>query len=219
MTPDPNTHVIVRQLGRQAYEPVWQAMQSYTDERTEDDPDQIWLVEHEPVFTQGQAGKAEHILAPGDIPVVQVDRGGQVTYHGPGQQVMYVLFNLKRRGIGVRQLVTALENSVVDLLAGYGITAYPKADAPGVYVDEAKICSVGLRIRKGCSFHGLALNVNMDLSPFQRINPCGYAGMKMVNCVQLKGPQDLAQAGNTLVDNMCHQLGIEHKVNREGFDE
>lgn len=194
-------------------------MQSFTDNRDETVVDEIWLVEHLPVFTQGQAGKAEHILAPGDIPVVQVDRGGQVTYHGPGQQMMYVLLNIKRRKLGVRHLVTALESSVVETLKEYGIEAYPKADAPGVYVDDKKICSVGLRIRKGCSFHGLALNVNMDLSPFQRINPCGYAGLEMLNCADIDGPKSVAVAGNKLVDHFCSLLSIDNKEYREGFDE
>ncbi|MGL4726941.1 MAG: lipoyl(octanoyl) transferase LipB [Scandinavium sp.] len=171
--------LLVRQLGVQPYEPVSQAMHDFTDNRDESTPDEIWLVEHEPVFTQGQAGKAEHVLVPGDIPVIQSDRGGQVTYHGPGQQVMYVLLNLKRRKLGVRELVTLLEQTVVNTLAEFGIDSHPRADAPGVYVGEKKICSLGLRIRKGCSFHGLALNVAMDLSPFLRINPCGYAGMEM----------------------------------------
>ena len=150
--------VIIRQLGTKHYEPVWQAMQRFTDERDQNTQDEIWLVEHPPVFTQGQAGKAEHILMPGDIPVVQVDRGGQVTYHGPGQQVIYLLLNIKRRKLGVRHLVTAMENAVVGLLANYEITAYPKPDAPGVYVDEKKVCSLGLRIRNGCSFHGLGIS-------------------------------------------------------------
>lgn len=176
--------ILVRHLGLQPYEPVSQAMHDFTDSRDENTPDEIWLVEHLPVFTQGQAGKAEHVLVPGDIPVIQSDRGGQVTYHGPGQQVMYVLLNLKRRKLGVRELVTLLEQTVVDTLAEYGIDAHPRADAPGVYVGEMKICSLGLRIRKGCSFHGLALNINMDLSPFLRINPCGYAGMEMTQMQQ-----------------------------------
>ncbi|MRS13992.1 lipoyl(octanoyl) transferase LipB [Enterobacteriaceae bacterium RIT691] len=175
---DLNT-LLVRQLGVQPYEPISQAMHEFTDSRDETTPDEIWLVEHQPVFTQGQAGKAEHVLVPGDIPVIQSDRGGQVTYHGPGQQVMYVLLDLKRRKLGVRELVTLLEQTVVNTLAEYGIDSHPRADAPGVYVGEKKICSLGLRIRKGCSFHGLALNVAMDLSPFMRINPCGYAGMEM----------------------------------------
>lgn len=176
--------ILVRHLGLQPYEPVSQAMHDFTDMRDDTTPDEIWLVEHMPVFTQGQAGKAEHLLMTGDIPVIQSDRGGQVTYHGPGQQVMYVLLNLKRRKLGVRELVTLLEQTVVNTLAEYGIDAHPRADAPGVYVGEKKICSLGLRIRKGCSFHGLALNINMDLTPFQRINPCGYAGMEMTQMRQ-----------------------------------
>ncbi|HDR2860986.1 TPA: lipoyl(octanoyl) transferase LipB [Enterobacter asburiae] len=176
--------ILVRQLGLQPYEPVSQAMHDFTDSRDETTPDEIWLVEHLPVFTQGQAGKAEHLLTTGDIRVIQSDRGGQVTYHGPGQQVMYVLLNLKRRKLGVRELVTLLEQTVVNTLAEYGIDAHPRADAPGVYVGEMKICSLGLRIRKGCSFHGLALNINMDLAPFLRINPCGYAGMEMTQMRQ-----------------------------------
>lgn len=176
--------ILVRHLGLQPYEPVSQAMHDFTDMRDDTTPDEIWLVEHLPVFTQGQAGKAEHLLMTGDIPVIQSDRGGQVTYHGPGQQLMYVLLNLKRRKLGVRELVTLLEQTVVNTLAEYGIDAHPRADAPGVYVGEMKICSLGLRIRKGCSFHGLALNINMDLTPFQRINPCGYAGMEMTQMRQ-----------------------------------
>lgn len=176
--------ILVRHLGLQPYEPVSQAMHDFTDSRDDTTLDEIWLVEHLPVFTQGQAGKAEHLLITGDIPVIQSDRGGQVTYHGPGQQVMYVLLNLKRRKLGVRELVTLLEQTVVNTLAEYGIDAHPRADAPGVYVGEMKICSLGLRIRKGCSFHGLALNINMDLTPFQRINPCGYAGMEMTQMRQ-----------------------------------
>ena len=176
--------ILVRHLGLQPYEPVSQAMHDFTDRRDDTTPDEIWLVEHLPVFTQGQAGKAEHLLMTGDSPVIQSDRGGQVTYHGPGQQGMYVLLNLKRRKLGVRELVTLLEQTVVNTLAEYDIDAHPRADAPGVYVGEMKICSLGLRIRKGCSFHGLALNINMDLAPFQRINPCGYAGMEMTQMRQ-----------------------------------
>ncbi|QJT79795.1 lipoyl(octanoyl) transferase LipB [Kosakonia sp. MUSA4] len=177
--------ILIRNLGLQSYEPVSQQMHDFTDTRDDTTPDEIWLVEHHPVFTQGQAGKAEHVLAPGDIPVIQSDRGGQVTYHGPGQQVMYVLINLKRRKIGVRELVTLLENTVINTLATQGIKAQARADAPGVYVQGKKICSLGLRIRKGCSFHGLALNIDMDLAPFMRINPCGYAGMEMTQVSQL----------------------------------
>lgn len=177
--------ILIRNLGLQPYEPVSQKMHDFTDARDDTTPDEIWLVEHYPVFTQGQAGKAEHVLAPGNIPVIQSDRGGQVTYHGPGQQVMYVLINLKRRKVGVRELVTLLENTVINTLAEFGINAMARADAPGVYVDGRKICSLGLRIRKGCSFHGLALNIDMDLTPFMRINPCGYAGMEMTQVSQL----------------------------------
>lgn len=168
-----------RELGQVDYEPTWHAMQRFTDSRDPDTADEVWLLEHAPVFTQGQAGKAEHVLFPGDIPVVQVDRGGQVTYHGPGQLVAYLMLDVRRSGIGVRELVSRIERSLIDLLASYGVEAAAKADAPGVYVEGAKIASLGLRIRNGRSFHGLALNVDMDLQPFQRINPCGYAGMSM----------------------------------------
>ncbi|WP_202942668.1 lipoyl(octanoyl) transferase LipB [Alteromonas macleodii] len=211
--------VIVRQLGRQPYEPIFEAMKRFTDERDQNTQDEIWLVEHDAVFTQGQAGKAEHILMPGDIPVVQVDRGGQVTYHGPGQQVIYLMLNIKRRKLGVRHLVTAMEEAVVGLLEKYGVTAYPKSDAPGVYVDEKKVCSLGLRIRNGCSFHGLALNVNMDLSPFQRINPCGYAGMEMIDTARLNGPTTLETAGNELTHLLLEALSIAQPTYKEGFDE
>lgn len=194
-------------------------MQTFTDNRNADTPDEIWLVEHDPVFTQGQAGKAEHILAAGDIPVVQVDRGGQITYHGPGQQVLYVLLNIKRSKMGVRQLVTLLEQTVVNVMSEYGVKAYPRPDAPGVYVNNQKLCSIGLRIRKGCSFHGLALNVNMELSPFERINPCGYANMQMVNSEALGGPLNVADAGEKLITHLQALLNIENTVKREGFDE
>ncbi len=211
--------VIVRQLGRQPYEPIFEAMKRFTDERDQNTQDEIWLVEHDAVFTQGQAGKAEHILMPGDIPVVQVDRGGQVTYHGPGQQVIYLMLNIKRRKLGVRHLVTAMEEAVVGLLEKYGVTAYPKPDAPGVYVDEKKVCSLGLRIRNGYSFHGLALNVNMDLAPFQRINPCGYAGMEMIDTARLNGPTTLETAGNELTHLLLEALSIAQPTYKEGFDE
>ncbi|MCU9951283.1 lipoyl(octanoyl) transferase LipB [Pseudomonas solani] len=177
--------LIVRHLGLAEYLPTLEAMRRLTAERDDSTPDEIWLLQHPRVFTQGQAGKAEHLLAPGDIPVVQVDRGGQVTYHGPGQLVGYLMLDLRRLGLGVRELVTAMEQSLVDVLAGYGIEAAPKADAPGVYVAGDKIASLGLRVSRGCSFHGLALNVDMDMSPFQRINPCGYAGLKMVQLREL----------------------------------
>jgi lipoyl(octanoyl) transferase len=210
--------LIVRQLGRQRYMPIWQKMQAYTDTRDDNSPDEIWLVEHDSVFTQGQAGKDEHLLAPGDIEVIKVDRGGQVTYHGPGQQMMYVLFNLRRLKIGVRELVTWLEECIIESLAEYGIDAYAKADAPGVYVNDSKIASLGLRVRRGCSFHGLALNVNMDLSPFLRINPCGYAGMNMVQTKELNGPQNLQSAGEGLVKHMIKKLNATQVKHTEGFE-
>ncbi|XGA81284.1 lipoyl(octanoyl) transferase LipB [Halomonas sp. CH40] len=176
-------------LGMRPYLPVWEAMRSLTDTRDAGTPDQFWLVEHEPVFTQGRAGKPEHLLMPGDIPVVHTDRGGQVTYHGPGQVVLYPLLDVRRAEVGVRDLVSALENAVIDVLENYGVRARAKPDAPGVYVTtamgEAKIASLGLRIRRGGSFHGVALNVDADLSPFERINPCGYAGMQMTNLADL----------------------------------
>nr|WP_218651598.1 lipoyl(octanoyl) transferase LipB [Pseudoalteromonas sp. Scap03] len=210
--------LIVRQLGRQRYMPIWQKMQDFTDTRDENTPDEIWLVEHESVFTQGQAGKDEHLLAPGDIEVIKVDRGGQVTYHGPGQQMMYVLFNLRRLKIGVRELVTWLEECIIESLSEFAIDAYAKADAPGVYVNDSKIASLGLRVRRGCSFHGLALNVNMDLSPFLRINPCGYAGMNMVQTKELNGPQNLEAAGEGLVKHMIKKLNATQVKHTEGFE-
>ncbi len=169
--------LIVRQLGEQPYLDTWQAMRELTDARTKDTPDELWLLEHPPVFTQGQAGKAEHILNPGDIPVIQTDRGGQVTYHGPGQIIAYPLIDLRRRGLSIRDIVSTLEQSVIDLLAEYNIHAAARRDAPGVYIDGAKIASIGLRVRKGCSYHGLSFNVDMDLAPFSRINPCGYENL------------------------------------------
>ena len=175
----PTHNFIIRDLGLQSYEGVWQNMRAYTDTRTKETADEIWLVEHLPVFTQGQAGKPEHLLNPEPIPVVATDRGGQVTYHGPGQLVVYPLLNLKRLKLGVRDLVTCLENSVIEFLGGYAIEASAKTDAPGVYVDGKKIASLGLRVRKGCSYHGLAINIQMDLQPFLKINPCGYQGLEM----------------------------------------
>ncbi|MDN3609295.1 lipoyl(octanoyl) transferase LipB [Vibrio ostreicida] len=202
--------LVVKRLGRQDYEPIWQAMHDFTDTRDDDTLDQIWLVEHNPVFTQGQAGKSEHLINTGEIPVVQSDRGGQVTYHGPGQLVAYFLINLRRKKLGVRDLVTHIENLVIHTLKRYNIDSAARPDAPGVYVDNKKICSLGLRIRKGCSFHGLALNVNMDLSPFQRINPCGYAGMEMAQVSQLGGPDNLTQVEEALVEELVTLLGYEH---------
>jgi len=170
---------VVRSLGLQDYQTVWKSMQDFTLQRNAETLDEIWFVEHPPVFTQGQAGKIEHLLSPGSIPVVQVDRGGQVTYHGPGQKIVYFLVDIRRKKMGVRQLVSAIEKMVIQLLAKYNIESNARTDAPGVYVAEKKICSLGLKIKRGCSFHGLALNVDMDKSPFQRINPCGYEGMEV----------------------------------------
>ncbi|RUO31390.1 lipoyl(octanoyl) transferase LipB [Aliidiomarina sanyensis] len=198
--------LVIRQLHDMPYEPVWRSMQAFTDARDEHALDELWIVEHPPVFTQGQAGKAEHLLAPGDIPVVPVDRGGQVTYHGPGQLVVYFLLDIRRRKIGVRELVTAIESSIVDVLKSYGIESAPRADAPGVYIGEEKVCSVGLRIRRGCSFHGLAMNVNMDLSPFLRINPCGYAGMVMTQTSAHGGPTSVKEAADKVVAAFAQQL-------------
>ncbi len=200
--------LIVRRLGVQSYETIWHAMQNFTNQRNAETPDEIWLVEHHPVYTQGQAGKPEHLLHATSIPVVQSDRGGQVTYHGPGQLVFYPLLDVRRLGIGVRELVTALEQSVIQLLASYHIDAEAKADAPGVYVNNAKIASLGLRIRHGRSFHGLALNVAMDLTPFQHINPCGYAGLAMTQCSSLGGPATVAEAAEGLLQTFTRQLGI-----------
>ena len=201
--------LIVKKLGRQDYEPVWKAMHEFTDNRTDDDADQVWLVEHNPVFTQGQAGKAEHVLNAGDIPIVQSDRGGQVTYHGPGQLVAYFLINIRRKKFGVRDLVSHIENLVINTLKAYNIESAARPDAPGVYVDGKKICSLGLRMRRGCSFHGLALNVNMDLSPFLRINPCGYQGMEMVQVSQLGGPESLEPVEQQLVQELVTLLGYD----------
>ncbi|PLK59369.1 octanoyltransferase [Candidatus Palibaumannia cicadellinicola] len=178
-------YLIIRQLGLQPYELVSLAMHSFTEQRRARTRDEIWLVQHQPVFTQGHAGKSEHLLMPGDIPVVQSDRGGQVTYHGPGQQLMYVMLDLRRRKLSVRHLVTLLEETVIATLSSFAITAYPRANAPGVYVGDDKICSIGLRIRNGCSLHGLALNITMDLAPLLRINPCGEAGLRMTQVSQL----------------------------------
>jgi len=202
--------LLVRQSGLCDWQVASDAMHAYTDQRDEHSRDEIWLVEHPPVFTQGQAGKAEHLLMPGDIPVVQSDRGGQVTYHGPGQQVMYVLIDVKRRKLGVRQLVTILEETVIATLADFGVSARARADAPGVYVGEEKICSLGLRIRKGCSFHGLALNVAMDLTPFLRINPCGYAGMSMTQLKHFQPDVTTAQVQPLLVSAFARLAGYEN---------
>jgi len=192
-------------------------MKAFTDSRDATTADELWLVEHDPVFTQGQAGKEEHLLMPGDIPVVQVDRGGQVTYHGPGQIVAYPMLDLRRRDIGVRQLVSAIESAIVDTLAEYQITAYPKPEAPGVYVEkgagEAKIASLGIRIRRGCSYHGLSLNVDMDLSPFLRINPCGYQGLEITHI------SDLLTVGTAPSMLMVENILLKHLLIALGYQD
>ncbi|MDH4055545.1 MAG: lipoyl(octanoyl) transferase LipB [Gammaproteobacteria bacterium] len=195
--------------GRQDYVPLWREMQDFTDTRDESTPDEIWFVEHPPVFTMGLNASKEHLLAPGDIPVVQIDRGGQVTYHGPGQLMVYPLIDLKRANIGVRKLVTALEQSVVDLAAEFDVAAVARADAPGVYVAGDKLASVGLRIRRGSSFHGMALNVDADLEPFTRINPCGYAELKMTDLKHLGIGLSLEDAAQRLLPHFLRHLGLE----------
>ncbi|MCO5094074.1 MAG: lipoyl(octanoyl) transferase LipB [Xanthomonadaceae bacterium] len=206
--PAPLRSVLVRDLGRRAYEPVWHAMQAFTDARDADTEDELWLVEHDPVFTQGQAGKAEHLLAPGDIPVVAVDRGGQVTYHGPGQIVAYPMIDLRRLGIGVRQLVCRIEQAIINTLEEWNIAAARREGAPGVYVGEAKIAALGLRVRRGCSFHGLAFNIAMDLAPFSRINPCGYRGLAVTQMTDLGAATHPAIVAPVLVRELCRQLRL-----------
>lgn len=197
---------VVRQLGRVEYEPTWRAMQRFTARRTPDTPDEIWLLEHPPVYTQGQAGKAEHLIAATSIPVVPIDRGGQITYHGPGQVVAYVLVDLRRRGYGIRELVTRLEQAVIDVLAVQGIYAVRQAGAPGVYVDSAKIAALGLRVKHGCTYHGLALNVDMDLRPFAAINPCGYPGMAVTDCRALGMDWSPEAAAHALERALQHRI-------------
>jgi lipoyl(octanoyl) transferase len=209
LIPNPESRALnIRRLGRQPYEATWQAMSAFTDNRTADTPDELWLLEHDPVFTQGQAGKMEHVLAPGDIPVVPVDRGGQVTYHGPGQIVGYPLIDLRRVGVGVRELVHRIEQSLIDTLAHWDVAAARREGAPGVYVGEAKVAALGLRVRRGCSFHGLAFNVAMDLEPFHRINPCGYKGLAVTQLLDLGGPSQLAAVEDVLVEAFCRQFGF-----------
>jgi lipoyl(octanoyl) transferase len=201
---------VVKRLGRVDYAPTFQAMQDFTAARTDQTPDEIWIVEHPPVYTLGQAGKPEHILQDVGIPIVQIDRGGQVTYHGPGQVVIYLLLDLPRLKIKVRELVTAIEQAVIDLLAGYGVTAERRDGAPGVYVGDAKIAALGLRIRNGCSYHGVSLNVDMDLSPFAAINPCGYAGLKVIQTKDLNLPLTAHEAGEQLSQHLLQQLEHQH---------
>lgn len=198
---------VFRDLGRVEYEPTWRRMQAFTQERDANTPDEIWFLEHPPVFTLGLNGKPEHILAAGDIPVVNIDRGGQVTYHGPGQLVVYPLVDLKRRKLGIRGLVEALENAVIDTLADFDIKAMSRRDAPGVYTPEgAKIAALGLRVRRNCTYHGLAFNIGMNLEPFQRINPCGYAGMQVTQVTDLNGPSSLETVAAALKPHLLTRL-------------
>lgn len=200
----------IRRLGRVDYEPTWRAMQQYTAARTAETPDQLWIVEHPPVFTLGQAGKPEHILKDIGVPVVKIDRGGQVTYHGPGQAVVYLLLDLHRRRIKVRELVSAIEQAVIDLLADYGVAAERRDGAPGVYVGPAKIAALGLRVRNGCCYHGVSLNVDLDLAPFAAINPCGYAGLAVIRTKDLDLPLTVPEAGELLGKHLLRQLEKRH---------
>jgi lipoyl(octanoyl) transferase len=199
----------VRDLGRQPYLPVWRAMQGFTDDRGADTPDELWLVEHDPVFTLGQAGKPEHVLMPGDIPVLNVDRGGQVTYHGPGQLVLYPLLDLKRIKVGVRDYVCKIEQSIIDTLDHWNIHAERRDGAPGVYVNGAKVAALGIRVRRGCTSHGLAFNIAMDLEPFHRINPCGYAGLQVTSMLDLGGPSSLDAVKPVLLQALAAQFGLQ----------
>ena len=199
----------VSDLGRQPYEPVWRAMQAYTDARDEATPDALWVVEHEPVFTLGQAGRPEHVLRAGDIPVLHVDRGGQVTYHGPGQIVLYPLLDLRRLKVGVKDYVCKVEQAMIDTLADWNIGAARREGAPGVYVGDAKIGALGIRVRRGCTFHGLAFNVAMDLEPFRRINPCGYAGLQVTSLADLGGPSDPGLVKATLLGHLARGFSLE----------
>ncbi len=206
-------HLHVRLFhGLQPYEQAWKAMQDFTNNRADDTEDQLWVLQHDPVFTQGQAGKAEHILAPGDIPVVNVDRGGQVTYHGPGQLVVYLMIDINRLNIGPKELVGLIENALISTLKKYHINATTRSDAPGVYVGAAKIASLGLRIRKGKSFHGLSLNVDMDLEPFDRINPCGYSGLKMIQLKEFEPEVALERVAGCLVNEIQNVFGYDDIV-------
>ncbi|MGF2736480.1 lipoyl(octanoyl) transferase LipB [Marinobacter sp. DUT-1] len=209
--------LIVRSLGEQPYLETWEAMKNFTADRDQTTVDELWCLEHPRVFTQGQAGKPEHLLLPGDIPVIQVDRGGQVTYHGPGQLVIYLMIDLPRKKLGVRGLVDQIEQGIVRTLADLDVEAAPRPDAPGVYVGEAKIASLGLRVRRGCSFHGLALNVDMDMEPFSRINPCGYAGMPMCQVRDYVPGATVADIEQRLIDDLISGLGYQQVQKRKGW--
>lgn len=199
-------NIIIRELHTQPYMQAYQAMHDFTLNRNEQTPDEIWLVEHYPVFTQGRVGKPEHLLHQSDIPIVATDRGGQITYHAPGQQIMYILFDLKRRKIGIRDIVSCLEKCVIQTLAHYDIMSYAKAEAPGVYIDHKKICSLGLHIKRGCTLHGLALNIDMDLAPFNDINPCGYAGLQMTQLKEFVPQINRSELKQLLTNNFINLL-------------
>ncbi len=199
--------IVVRQLGRQDYEPVWWAMQEFTANRSPETPSEIWVLEHNPVFTQGQAGKPEHVLNPGEIPIVQTDRGGQVTYHGPGQLVVYLLMSLREAGLGVRGFVSAMENAVIKVLADLGIEAHARSDAPGVYIGDAKVAALGLRVKRGYTYHGLSFNIDMDLEPFSRINPCGYHGLAVTQVRDQTSEHELTILADKVVNEICSQTG------------
>ncbi len=209
--------LIVRSLGLTDYVPVWEAMRVFTDSRQKSTLDEIWVTEHKRVFTQGQSGRPENIIDPGDIPVVLSDRGGQVTYHGPGQLVVYLMFDLRRIDLNIRVLVGGIEESIIDVLAGYSIGATRERDAPGVYVRGSKIGSLGLRVRRGCSFHGLSLNVAMDLEPFDRINPCGNVDLKMSQVKDCGGPSDLSVVAEDLIDRLSSRFQFTSLIHRKGI--
>ncbi len=211
-------HLKIRKLGLIDYQTCWDAMRDFTETRDEHTPDEIWLLEHPRVFTQGQAGKAEHVIAPGDIPVIQVDRGGQVTYHGPGQIVGYMLIDIRRRGLGIRWLVNGIENAIIDVLKQYGVNSFAKPEAPGVYLDGAqgrgrdgaKIAALGMRVRRGCTFHGLSLNIDMDLEPYARINPCGFSGLAVAQLRDLvDNVPPLETVEKQLLQSLCVQLDYD----------
>ena len=204
-----NAGFVVRHLGLVEYQPTFEAMQAFTAGRTAETPDELWVLQHPPVFTQGLAGKPEHILQLTPIPIVQTDRGGQVTYHGPGQLVVYLLLQLDRYDTSIRALVRAIEQAVIDLLAEYGINAYGKVDAPGVYVDEAKVASIGLRVKHGCTYHGVSLNIDMDMAPFNWINPCGYANMRMTQLRELGVNERFEDISERFLAHLHHTIAVK----------
>ncbi len=212
--PDSDT-LLIKTLGLQTYAPVWQAMQRFTEQRTADTPDEIWLLEHEPVFTMGRNAKKEHILDAADIPVIDIDRGGQVTYHGPGQLIIYLLIDLKRRNLGVRKLVSLIEQSIINILNDYQLKAYAKKEAPGVYINGAKIAALGLRIKKGCSFHGLSLNVSMNLAPFKQINPCGYNNLEVIQLSDYIDNVQLSQVQQKLAAQLAENIAYSRVIWKE----